>query len=44
MFDGCKNDGSVCGFFNEFLKFEFDLYCKVFEVVGLKMKVLEVDN
>lgn len=44
MLDGCKNDGSARGFFNEFLQPELDAHRKVFEVVGSKMKVPEADN
>ncbi|PRP93629.1 hypothetical protein ENSA7_80570 [Enhygromyxa salina] len=44
MLDGCKNDGSARGFFNEFLKSELDPHRKVFEVVGSKMKVPDADN
>ncbi|MCX4239445.1 hypothetical protein [Paraliomyxa miuraensis] len=44
MLDGCKNDGSARGFFNEFLKSELDAHRKVFEVVGSKMKVPEADS
>lgn len=38
MLDGCKNDGSARGFFNEFLKPDLDVHRKVFEIVGAKMK------
>ncbi len=41
MLDGCKNDDSARGFFNEFLKEELNAHRKVFEVVGGKMKVPE---
>jgi hypothetical protein len=44
MLDGCKNDGSARGFFNEFLGSELDPHRKVFEVVGSKMKVPEADH
>ncbi len=38
MIEGCKNDGSARGFYNEFLKPELDKHRKVLEVVGSKMK------
>ena len=38
MLDGCKNDGSARGFYNEFLRPELDQHRKVLEVVGSKMK------
>jgi hypothetical protein len=38
MLDGCVNDGTARGFFNEFLKTELDAHRKVFEVVGAKMR------
>ncbi len=38
MLDGCKNDGSARGFFNEFLKPELEPHRKVIEMVGSKMK------
>ncbi len=44
MLEGCKNDSSARGFFNEFLKSELDPHRKVFEVVGSKMKVPDADN
>lgn len=39
MLDGCKHDGFTRGFFNEFLKSDFEPHRKVFEVVGSKMRV-----
>ncbi len=36
--DGCRNDGSARGFFNEFLKPELDPHRKVIEMVGSKLK------
>lgn len=39
MIDGCINDDSARGFFNEFLKEDLNAHRKVFEVVGSKMKV-----
>lgn len=44
MLEGCKNDGTARGFFNEFLKAELDKHRKVFEVVGSKMKVDSADT
>jgi hypothetical protein len=44
MIDGCLNDGKARGFFNEFLKSEFDANRKVFEIVGSKMKTEESNN
>lgn len=38
MLEGCRNDGSARGFFNEFLKPELDQHRKVIEMVGSKMK------
>lgn len=39
MLEGCQNEGTARGFFNEFLKEELNVHRKVFEVVGSKMKV-----
>lgn len=36
MLEGCKNDGTVRGFYNEFLATELDKHKKVLEVVGGK--------
>jgi hypothetical protein len=38
MLDGCVNDGSARGFFNEFLDSRLDPHRKVFEMVGSKLK------
>lgn len=38
MLDGCKNDGTARGFYNEFLRSDLDQHRKVLEVVGSKMK------
>lgn len=38
MLEGCKNDGTARGFYNEFLRSELDVHRKVLEVVGSKMK------
>lgn len=44
MIDGCRNDGSARGFFNEFLKGEMDKHRKVLEMVGSKVKVDNSDQ
>lgn len=41
MLDGCKNNGTARGFFNEFLKEELNQHRKVLEMVGGKMKIVE---
>ena len=44
MLNGCANDGTARGFFNEFLKSDLDVHRKVFEIVGSKMKTDEAAN
>lgn len=44
MLDGCQNDGTARGFYNEFLKSELDPHRKVFELVGGKMRTEETIN
>lgn len=44
MLDGCKNDGQVRGFFNEFLKSELEPHRKTMEIVGAKMRVDQAVN
>jgi hypothetical protein len=44
MLDGCVNDGSARGFFNEFLKEELNKHRKVFEIVGSKMTTKESND
>lgn len=44
IMEGCKNEGQVRGFYNEFLKPELEPHRKVFEVLGGKMKVEESDR
>lgn len=44
MLDGCRNDGTARGFYNEFLKGELDQHRKVFEMVGAKMRTDESAN
>lgn len=39
MINGCINDGTPRGFFNEYLKDEFTPHRKVFEALGNKIKV-----
>jgi hypothetical protein len=39
MLEGCKNDDSARGFFNEFLAEELNKHRKVFEIIGSKMKI-----
>ena len=39
MVDGCQNDRTARGFFNEFLKEDLNQHRKVLEMVGGKMKV-----
>jgi hypothetical protein len=38
MLDGCVNDGTARGFFNEFLPVSLDKHRKVLEMVGSKLK------
>ena len=44
MLDGCRNDGSARGFFNEFLKPELDQHRKVIEHVGVRMRTEIADR
>lgn len=44
MLDGCRNDGTVRGFFNEFLDSRLDPHRKVFEMVGSKTKPADSDE
>lgn len=44
MLDGCINDGSARGFYNEFLRTELNTHRKVLEIVGSKMKTEETSN
>lgn len=41
MLNGCANDGTARGFYNEFLPPELDRHRKVIELVGSKMRVRE---
>jgi hypothetical protein len=38
MLDGCRNDGTARGFYNEFLRSDLDTHRKVLEMVGAKMR------
>jgi hypothetical protein len=42
--DGCKNDGSARGFYNEFLTPELEAHRKTMEIVGSKMRTEESNN
>jgi len=44
MLDGCKNDGSARGFYNEFLSSEFEPHRKTMEIVGSKMRTDQSDD
>jgi hypothetical protein len=44
MLDGCKNDGTARGFFNEFLRSDLDQHRKVMEMVGSKMLLENADE
>lgn len=44
MLDGCQNDGTARGFFNEFLKEDLTPHRKVFEVVAAKTKPQPTDD
>lgn len=44
MLEGCANDGTARGFFNEFLDARLDPHRKVFEMVGSKMKPADSAN
>jgi hypothetical protein len=40
MLDGCVNDGSARGFYNEFLNPDLDQHRRVFELVGAKVRTV----
>ena len=44
MLEGCRNDGTARGFFNEYLKSELDQHRKVIEHVGVKMRTEKGDK
>lgn len=44
MLDGCKNEDTARGFYNEFLTPELDKNRKVLELVGNRMRIEPVDN
>lgn len=44
MVEGCKNDGSARGFYNEFLKSELEPHRKTMELVGAKVRTEVTDN
>lgn len=44
MLNGCKNDDVARGFYNEYLKEEFNKHRKVFEIVGSKMMTEGTDQ
>lgn len=44
MIDGCVNDGTARGFYNEFLREEMSKHRKVLEIVGNKMRTQETGN
>ena len=44
MLDGCANEGSARGFYNEFLREDMNKHRKVLEIVGNKMRTEETVN
>ena len=44
MLDGCRNDATARGFYNEFLKAYLDQHRKVLEMVGAKMRTEGTDR
>jgi hypothetical protein len=44
MLDGCRNDGSARGFYNEFLRESLMPHRKVLEIVGSKMRTDHADE
>lgn len=44
MLDGCINDGTARGFYNEFLHSDLDKHRKVLEMVGSKIRTQETVN
>ena len=41
MLEGCANNGTARGFYNEFLKSDLDQHRKVLELVGTKLRTDE---
>lgn len=44
MLDGCRNDGSARGFYNEFLSSELEPHRKTMEIVGSRMRTEECED
>jgi hypothetical protein len=44
MLEGCQNDGTARGFYNEFLSNELNPHRKVLEIVGSKMHTEKSEN
>jgi len=44
MLDGCKNDGTARGFYNEFLTSELETHRKTMEIVGSRMRTENSDE
>lgn len=44
MLEGCQNEGSARGFYNEFLRGDLDRHRKVMELVGSKVRTNEADH
>ena len=44
LLDGCRNDGTARGFYNEFLREDLNAHRKVIEIVGSKMRAVEDAN
>jgi hypothetical protein len=44
MLDGCRNDGTARGFYNEFLRSELNEHRKVMEMVGAKMRTEDIPD
>lgn len=44
MLEGCANDDSARGFYNEFLKQDLDKHRKVLELIGSKTKVVDATD
>lgn len=44
MIDGCRNDGTARGFYNEFLRGDLEVHRKTMEMVGSRMRTVESDR